>query len=74
MSDLVKFVQQAHGGLENWKKVRGLTVVLTLGGYLVEIKGHPDGLRSAQVLVVMLSQPNKAANVIEEAVAGGSKL
>jgi hypothetical protein len=42
-------VQQAHRGLENWKKVRGLTVVLTLGGYLFEIKGHPDGLRSAQV-------------------------
>ena len=51
MSDLVSLVQEAHGGYPEWKKVRGLTVILTLGGYLFEIKGHPDGLRSAHVFI-----------------------
>jgi hypothetical protein len=51
MTDLLDFALEAHGGLENWKRVIGVDVRLTLGGYLFEIKQHPDGLRSALVKV-----------------------
>jgi hypothetical protein len=51
MTDLLDFVLEAHGGLENWRSVTEVDVRLTLGGYLFEIKQHPDGLRSALVKV-----------------------
>ncbi len=51
VSDLLEFVLHAHGGLDNWRSVIGIDVRLTLGGYLFEIKQHPDGLRTALVKV-----------------------
>ena len=51
MTDLLNFALEAHGGLENWKGVTGVDLRLTLGGYLFEIKQHPDGLRTALVKV-----------------------
>src|ERR1700722_9177252 len=51
MSDLLELVFHAHGGLESWRSVTGIDVRLTLGGYLFEIKQHPDGLRTALVKV-----------------------
>jgi hypothetical protein len=51
MSDLLDLVLHAHGGLDNWKSVTSVDVRMTLGGYLFEIKQHPDGLRSALVKV-----------------------
>lgn len=51
MSDLVDLVLQVHGGLDNWRDVTGVDVRLTLGGFLFEIKQHPDGLRTALVKV-----------------------
>jgi hypothetical protein len=51
MAQLLDFVLDAHGGLENWKSVTGVDVRLTLGGVLFEIKQQPDGLRTALVKV-----------------------
>jgi hypothetical protein len=47
MTNLLDFVLEAHGGFDNWKGVTGVDLRLTLGGYLFEIKQHPDGLRTA---------------------------
>jgi hypothetical protein len=47
MTDLLDFALEAHGGLDNWKGVTVVDLRLTLGGYLFEIKQHPDGLRTA---------------------------
>ena len=51
MTDLLDFALEAHGGFDNWKCVTGVDLRLTLGGYLFEIKQHPDGLRTALVKV-----------------------
>jgi hypothetical protein len=51
MTDLLEMALAAHGGLENWKRVVGVDLRLTLGGYLFEIKQHPDGLRTALVKI-----------------------
>jgi hypothetical protein len=51
MTNLLDFVLEAHDGLENWKKRRRRRLRLTLGGFLFEIKQHPDGLRTALVKV-----------------------
>src|SRR5229473_1664161 len=51
MTDLLDLTLEAHGGLKNWKSVTGVDLRLTLGGYLFEIKQHPDGLRTALVKV-----------------------
>jgi hypothetical protein len=51
MTNLLDFVLEAHGGFDNWKGVTGVDLRLTLGGYLFEIKQHPDGLRTALVKV-----------------------
>jgi len=51
MTNLLDFVLDAHGGMENWKSVVGVDLRLTLGGLLFEIKQHPDGLRTALVKV-----------------------
>ena len=51
MTDLLVLALEAHGGLKNWKSVTGVDLRLTLGGYLFEIKQHPDGLRTALVKV-----------------------
>jgi hypothetical protein len=51
MTDLLDFVLEAHGGMETWRSVVGVDLRLTLGGYLFEIKQHPDGLRTALVKV-----------------------
>ena len=51
MNALLDFVLDAHGGLDEWRKVRRIDVRLTLSGYLFEIKQHPDGLRTALIQV-----------------------
>src|ERR1700728_1118583 len=51
MTDLLELVLAAHGGLEEWRKVKRIDARLTLGGYLFEIKQHPDGLRTALVQI-----------------------
>lgn len=51
MTELLDLALEAHGGLERWRKVKRITVRLTLAGYLFEIKQHPDGLRTALVQV-----------------------
>jgi hypothetical protein len=51
MTDLLDFALVAHGGFNNWKCVAGVDLRLTVGGYLFEIKQHPDGLRTALVKV-----------------------
>jgi hypothetical protein len=51
MTNLLDFVLEAHGGLENWKSVVGVDLRLTLARFLFEIKQHPDGLRTALVKV-----------------------
>jgi hypothetical protein len=51
MTDLLDFALDAHGGRDNWKGVTGVDLRLTLGGYLFEIKQHPDGLRTVLVKV-----------------------
>jgi hypothetical protein len=51
MDDLLNSVLEAHGGLANWKHVSGIDARLSLGGYLPEIKGYPDGLRTVLVKV-----------------------
>lgn len=40
--DLLTRVLEAHGGLENWSKVRRLNAELSLGGPFWEWKGWPD--------------------------------
>jgi hypothetical protein len=51
MTDLLDLVLDGHGGLESWQRVAGVDLRLTLGGYLFEIKQHPNGLRTALVKV-----------------------
>jgi hypothetical protein len=49
MTDLLDLALEARGGFDKWKGVTGVDLRLTLGGYLFEIKQHPDGLRTALV-------------------------
>jgi hypothetical protein len=42
MDDLLARVLEAHGGLENWDRVTGLTAKLSLGGPFWELRGWPD--------------------------------
>jgi hypothetical protein len=51
MTDLLDLALEARGGFDKWKGVTGVDLRLTLGGYLFEIKQHPDGLRTALVKV-----------------------
>jgi hypothetical protein len=51
MNELLARILNTHGGLESWKSVAGVDLRLTLGGYLFEIKQHPNGLRTALVKV-----------------------
>jgi hypothetical protein len=51
MTDLLNLALEAHDGFDNWKCVTGVDLRLTLGGYLFEIKQHPNGLRTALVKV-----------------------
>jgi hypothetical protein len=51
MTNLLDFVIEAHGGHENWKKVRGVDVRLSLRGKVCDIKKHPDGLRDVLVKI-----------------------
>jgi hypothetical protein len=51
MTDLLDFALEAPGGLDNWKGVTRVDLRLTLGGYLFEIKQHPDGLRTGLVKI-----------------------
>jgi hypothetical protein len=51
MTDLLDFALEVPGGLDNWKGVTGVDLRLTLGGYLFEIKQHPDGLRTGLVKI-----------------------
>jgi hypothetical protein len=50
MTDLLDFALEAHGGTTGNASPES-AFDLTLGGYLFEIKQHPDGLRTALVKV-----------------------
>ncbi|MDY0748102.1 hypothetical protein SNE35_26615 [Paucibacter sp. R3-3] len=51
MSDLLEKVLDAHGGLENWRRVRTIDFRLTLRGRALEVKQQPNGLRDVLVKV-----------------------
>jgi hypothetical protein len=51
MSDLLEKVLDAHGGLENWRRVNHIDFLLTLRGAALELKKQPHGLRAAMVKV-----------------------
>jgi hypothetical protein len=51
MSDLLEKVLNAHGGLENWRRVNSIDFQLTLRGAALELKKQPHGLRNALVKV-----------------------
>lgn len=42
LDDLLISVLEAHGGLENWEGITGLTAKLSLGGPFWEFRGWPD--------------------------------
>jgi hypothetical protein len=42
MTDLLTFVLDAHGGLENWKQLKSLQARLSLGGPFWAARGWPD--------------------------------
>jgi hypothetical protein len=47
MNELLDRVLEAHGGLENWSRVRSLDVVFNFSGGLLDLKGFPGHLRPA---------------------------
>lgn len=51
MSDLLEKVLNAHGGLQNWRRVNSIDFLLTLRGAALELKKQPQGLRNALVKV-----------------------
>jgi hypothetical protein len=51
MTDLLELVLDAHGGLDNWRKVTTVDLRLTLRGHLLGVKQHPDGIQDALVKI-----------------------
>jgi hypothetical protein len=51
MSNLLDFVLDAHGGLDNWRRVTTIDLQLTLRGRLLQVKQQPSGLRGASVKI-----------------------
>lgn len=51
MSDLLDMVLAAHGGADQWNRVSGVDLRLSLSGFLFEIKQHPNGLKTALVKI-----------------------
>src|SRR5215472_4884087 len=46
MTDLLNFVVDAHGGLEQWSKVEAVTVAASVTGEIWKAKGKPDYLKN----------------------------
>jgi hypothetical protein len=55
-NNLLNRVLDAHGGLENWQKVRYLDVRLSLSGGLFQIKGRPEGFHDV-IMRMEMHQP-----------------
>lgn len=51
MKDLLEKVLEAHGGLDNWRRVNTVDFRLTLRGAALEVKQQPNGLRDVSVKV-----------------------
>jgi len=51
MNELLLLALDAHGGLENWRKVKRVDIGLNLSGFLFEKKKHPDGLNNVLLSV-----------------------
>ncbi|HWT35769.1 MAG TPA: hypothetical protein VN289_05770 [Paraburkholderia sp.] len=49
MSTLLELAVQAHGGLDNWKTLRGVSAKLDIGGAIWHVKGQPDMFRALQL-------------------------
>jgi hypothetical protein len=49
MSKLLEQVVQAHGGLENWMKLRSASVKLDIGGAIWHVKGQPDMFKDIEL-------------------------
>lgn len=59
---LVGQVIAAHGGLDRWAQVQGLTVRFSAGGLLFRMKGRTHGLENATVRFVRGEQLGSAAS------------
>jgi hypothetical protein len=46
MSTLLEQAVQAHGGIDNWKKLRTVSATLDIGGAVWPFKGQPDMFRN----------------------------
>ena len=51
MTDLLEKVLEAHGGLDNWRRVNTVDFRLTLRGAALEVKQQLNGLRDVSVKV-----------------------
>ena len=56
MSDLLDQVVKAHGGLQTWRQVQGVTSGLTSWGMTWSLKGQPTLLRGVTVDVATTDQ------------------
>src|ERR1700748_3048062 len=51
MTELLEKVLEAHGGLDNWRRVNTVDFRLTLRGAALEARQQPNGLRDVSVKV-----------------------
>ncbi|MFM0326951.1 hypothetical protein [Caballeronia glebae] len=49
MSDLLEQAVQAHGGIDTWRKLRGVRAKLEIGGGIWHVKGQPDMFRNIEL-------------------------
>ncbi|MGF6756635.1 hypothetical protein [Paraburkholderia sp. GAS42] len=49
MSALLEQAVEAHGGIENWRKLRAVSARLDIGGAIWQVKGQPDMFRDVEL-------------------------
>lgn len=50
MSDLLNFVIEAHGGLDNWNKIKTISAEASITGAIWSVKSRPDVLKEVAIV------------------------
>lgn len=56
MSTLLEHAVAAHGGIDNWKKLRTASATLDIGGAIWHLKGQPDMFRNIALVASLTRQ------------------
>ncbi|MEM5314642.1 hypothetical protein [Paraburkholderia sp. JHI869] len=56
MSTLLERAVEAHGGIDNWKKLRTVSATLDIGGGIWHLKGQPDMFRNIELVASLTRQ------------------